>query len=249
MLKNEREQEILSALRSAGYLSVRQLSQSLYISESTVRRVLTALEREGYIRRSYGGAEILTRHSYAPSFNARTHQNPEAKKIIARKAAGLVSDGSIVFLDQSSTAFYLALELLSKRTLTVMTNNTEILSLLAQTDFTVLSSGGRLCESNRMCLVDAEAERSFRSIYADLAFFSTKSLSADGIISDCNREEISVRNAMLHNAARKIFLCDSTKLDTRSAYRQCTLEDVDHLISEGIAVRKYQTQFPKLTIL
>lgn len=249
MLKIEREQEILNTLRSAGYLSVHQLSQTLYISESTVRRVLTELERKGQIKRSYGGAELLKSHTHAPTFSARTHHNAEAKKVIARKAAGLVENGSIVFLDQSSTSFYLALELLNKSTLTVMTNNTEILSLLAQADHTVLSSGGRLCESNRMCLVDAEAERSFGGVYADLAFFSTKSLSADGVITDCNREEISVRNAMLRNAGKKIFLCDSEKFDTRSGYRQCSLAEIDCMVSEGAVAKKYGKQFPQLMIL
>lgn len=249
MLKIEREQEILNTLRSGGYSTVRQLSQTLYISESTVRRVLTDLEKKGQIKRSYGGAELLEIHTHAPTFSARTHHNAQAKRDIARKAADLVEDGSIVFLDQSSTSFYLALALLSKRTLTVMTNNTEILSLLAQTDFTVLSSGGRLCESNRMCLVDAEAERSFGSVYADLAFFSTKSLSPDGVITDCNREEISVRDAMLRNAGKKVFLCDSEKFDTRSGYRQCSLAQVDYLVSEGSTAQKYRKQFPQLLIL
>ena len=249
MLKNEREQEILATLQSKGYLSVRQLSEALYISESTVRRALAALEREGCIKRSYGGAEPLTKHTYAPSFDARAHQNPEAKRIIARKAAQLVSNGSIVFLDQSSTAFYLALELLNKQDLTVMTNNLEILALLSQTDFTVFSTGGRLSTRNRTCLVDAEAERAFSGIYAEFAFFATKSLSAEGVISDFNRDEISVRNAMLGNADKKVYLCDSTKFYTRSAYRQCTLAEVDYMVSEVSAAEQYGNQFPKLQLL
>lgn len=249
MIKNEREQEILNALRSSGYVSVHDLSRSLYISESTVRRTLANLEEKGMIKRSYGGAELLDSYAHVPTFGARAHHNVEAKKEIARKAATLVPDGSIIFLDQSSTAFYLAGELMNKSKLTVMTNNVEILSLLSQTDFTVYSSGGRLSEYNRMCLVDTEAERSFGDIYAEFAFFSAKALTQTGIISDCQREEISVRNAMLRNADMKIFLCDSKKFGTRAAYRQCSLDDLDCLISEGNAAEQYREQFPRLRIL
>ena len=249
MLKNEREQEILNALRGAGYVSVHKLSQSLYTSESTVRRALANLEEKGLVKRTYGGAEILENHSHAASFGARAYHNVDQKRDIARKAAQLVNDGSIVYLDQSSTAFYLANELMNKRNLTVMTNNIEILSLLARTDFTVFSSGGRLSESNRMCLVDTEAERSFDGVYADYAFFSAKSLSEDGVISDCLREEISVRNAMLRNASMKVFLCDSKKFGTRSGYRQCSLLDLDYLISEGKEAFRYQDKFPRLNVL
>ena len=248
MLKNEREQEILTALRSAGYQTVSQLSRTLYISESTVRRILQQLEKKGQVRRSYGGAELLDTHTHAPSFSARAYDHREEKRIIAGKAAALVPDGSVVFLDQSSTAFYLAVELMKKPALTVMTNNVEILRLLTQTDFTVFATGGQLSRSNRMCLVDAETERSFRGIYADLAFFSTKSLSDDGIISDCCREEIAVRNAMLENAAGKVFLCHSSKFGSRSAYRQCSLADVDFLISENADAESYRAQFPNLNI-
>lgn len=249
MLKNEREQEILTMLQGNGYLTVRQLSEMLYTSESTVRRTLAALEQDGCIKRSYGGAEPLAKTSYAPSFNTRSHQNPEAKRIIARKAAQLVSDGSIIFLDQSSTAFYLAQELLCKQDLTVMTNNLEILALLSQTDFTVFSTGGRLSTRNRTCLIDAEAERAFAGIYAELAFFSTKSLSTDGVISDFNRDEIAVRNAMLRNADKKVYLCDSTKFHTRSPYRQCSLEDVDYMVCEVPVTEKYGEKFPHLLLL
>ena len=248
MLKNEREQEILAVLGSAGYQTVSQLSRTLYISESTVRRILQTLEKKGQVRRSYGGAELLDDHTHAPSFSARAYDHREEKRIIAGKAAALVPDGSVVFLDQSSTAFYLAVELMKKPALTVMTNNVEILRLLTQTDFTVFATGGQLSRSNRMCLVDAETERSFRGIYADLAFFSTKSLSDDGIISDCCREEIAVRNAMLENAARKVFLCHSSKFGSRSAYRQCSLADVDFLISENADAESYRAQFPNLNI-
>jgi DeoR/GlpR family transcriptional regulator of sugar metabolism len=100
-----------------------------------------------------------------------------------------------------------------------------------------------------MCLVDSETERAFRGLYADFAFFSTKSLSWDGIISDCSREEITVRNAMLENAAKKVFLCHSGKFGGRSAYRQCSLEDVDYLVTEGACPEVYAKQFPKLKIL
>ena len=177
MLKNEREQEVLAALRTEGYQTVSQLSQALYISESTVRRILQALEKKGQVKRSYGGAELLADHIHAPSFSARAYEYPEEKRVIARKAAALVPDGSILFLDQSTTAFYLAVELLKKQGLTVMTNNVEVLRLLGQTDFTVFSTGGQLSRSNRSCLIDSETERAFGGIFADFAFFSTRALS------------------------------------------------------------------------
>ena len=96
----------------------------------------------------------------------------------------------------------------------------------------MISSGGVLSDQNRTCLIGTDAQYIFEHIYADIVFFSCKSLSDDGIISDCTREEVLVRNSMLKNAAKKVFLCDSEKIGTRSVYEQCRLKDIDEMISE-----------------
>ena len=82
-----------------------------------------------------------------------------------------------------------------------------------------------------------------------IAFFSAKSLSNDGIISDCSREEVTVRNSMLKNSAKKIFLCDSEKFGTRSTYKQCSLSEIDYLISENENAKIFADHSSSLIIL
>lgn len=249
MLKNEREREIINIMKEKhGFISVKELCTALYASESSIRRDLTSLEGKGAIKRTYGGAELVTNFSNVTDFNKRTHHNMNAKKIIAKKAAKLIKDGNIIFLDQSSTSFFLANEILDKSTITVVTNNIEIISLLSNTKIKTISSGGFLSPENRTCLIGADATYIFENTYADLLFFSSKSLSSDGIISDCTREEVLIRNAMLKTASKKVFLCDSEKLDTHSAYKQCTLSDIDFLISENNSADKFP-QFKNLTVV
>lgn len=250
MLKNEREREIICLLKNEnGFITVKALCQKLYASESSIRRDLTALENKGVVKKIYGGAELITNFSNVIEFNQRSHHCVEAKKIIATKASALIKDGSILFLDQSSTSFYLANEIRNRKSLTVITNNLEILYLLSSSAIKVVSSGGFLSPQNRNCLIGPDAHSIFESTYANMAFFSAKSLSDDGIISDCTREEVALRNSMLNNAAKKIFLCDSEKFNTRSAYKQCTLHDVDVLVSESEDAKKFSTYESALKIL
>lgn len=246
MKERARDQQVLDILKEQGHTSVHTLCQTLYLSEATVRRCLAGLERRGLIRRTHGGAALLENYTHASPFRSRIILNSAAKREIAEKAASLVPDGSIVFLDQSSTSYYLAEKLKEKSALTVVTNNIEIAACLSQTDFHVLLSGGHLCCDARMCLVGADAHTIFQQVNADFVFFSTRSLSADGVLSDCNREEINVRNAMLQNAERRVYLCDSSKFGTSSGYVQCKLSDVDILISEGDAARQYAHQVKTL---
>lgn len=249
MLRSEREQELLELLGETGYASVREMSRKLYTSESTVRRILGSLEEKGLVSRSYGGAQLQEHYSQADPFSTRAKNHIEAKRVIAGKAAALVPDGAIVFLDQSSTAYFLAEALLKKKALTVVTNSLETAALLARTDFDVFVSGGSLSRQMRMCMVGEDAQRIFREIHGDFAFFSARSLSDEGIISDCYREEICIRRTMLENAACRAFLCDSSKFGTQSGYRQCALSDVDLLISDTDCSQRFSHWEDKLRIL
>lgn len=250
MLKNEREREIIGILNEKnGLVTVKELCDILYASESSIRRDLTALEKKGLINKHYGGAELIKNFSSVVAFNSRSHHNVDAKRKIAKKAKTLIKDGNVIFLDQSSTAFYLANEIADNSTLTVITNNIEILSLLSGSGMRVISSGGALSANNRSCLTGSDAEHIFANIYADILFFSTKSLSEDGTISDCVREEVFIRNAMINNCAKKAFLCDSEKIGTRSPFKQCSLSDVDYLVCESDRAKCFADKFANLKTL
>ena len=240
MLRLEREKEILAILEDKGHASVQQLSQILYTSESTIRRILVDLDRKGQIRRSYGGAELIQVQHQVDQFHSRLRQNSHAKKIIAEKAAALVPEGSIIFLDQSTSSYHLASALMEKKRLTIVTNNLGIAGLLSGTDFEIILSGGRLGRQVRTCLVGEDSHRIFQEFYGDFAFISACSVSEDGVVSDCDREEILVRKAMLDNAKTKVFLCDSSKFGNRSAYRQCHLSELDMMVSEDERVSAYR---------
>lgn len=250
MLKTEREREIINILKmNSGFTTVKDLCEKLYTSESSIRRDLSSLEGKGIVKKTYGGAELITNFSNVITFSKRAHHNMKAKKIIAKKAAGLIKDGSVIFLDQSSSCFYLANEILDRGSLTVITNNIEILSLLSSSGIKAACSGGVLSPENRNCLIGPDAQHIFENTYADLVFFSAKALSDDGNILDCTREEVIVRNAMLKNSAQRVFLCDSEKLGTKSVYKQCNLCDVDYLICEDENAKRFSSCSQSLKIL
>ncbi|MBR5156229.1 MAG: DeoR/GlpR transcriptional regulator [Clostridia bacterium] len=250
MLKNEREREIINILKNEdGFITVKELCERLYASESSIRRDLTILENRGIIARTYGGAELVKNFSNVISFNKRSHHNINEKKLIAKKAKTLIKDGNIIFLDQSSTAFYLAAEIMNNSTLTVITNNIEILVLLANSAIKVISSGGMLSTENRSCLIGPDAHYIFENTYADIVFFSTKSLSDGGVISDCTRQEVLVRNSMLKNAQKKAFLCDGEKIGTQSSFKQASLEDIDYLVCESDKAKEFAARFSSVTII
>ena len=140
MLNREREQEIINILKDKnGFVTVKELCKLLFASESSIRRDLKTLEERGLVKRSYGGATAVMNFSNISTFSQRTRANIAAKREIAQKAAALINDGDIIFLDQSSTAFYLAAAIMEKSSVTVVTNNIEIMMLLSNSNIKVIS--------------------------------------------------------------------------------------------------------------
>ena len=59
MTISTRQHHVLELLGAEPDITVRELSQKLHVSEPTVRRDLSELERGGFIEKFYGGARLL----------------------------------------------------------------------------------------------------------------------------------------------------------------------------------------------
>lgn len=230
-MKDNQEKEILQLLQNQEHATIEQISQSLYVSPSTVRRKLNALQSKGLITRTHGGAQLNDTNNFFPSFTFRVHQNSFEKKKIALAAIKLIKNGDLVFLDGTTSAFFIAEYLSDLKNIRVITNGIDTLSLLAKHNVTAYSTGGYVQESNRSVLVGHYAEEMIGSFHADIAFFSAQSVDENGEIYDCFEEENVIRKAMIKHASKRVFLCDSTKFGRTSPYHLCSLNDVDYIVS------------------
>ena len=79
----EKEKQIIGILRNKQFDNVANLANALYVSESTLRRMLVKMEQKGIITRTYGGvylkSESETEHL---SVELREKQNLVEKKEI-----------------------------------------------------------------------------------------------------------------------------------------------------------------------
>lgn len=232
MYTNERLQEIMNIVRKQGFSTVKYLSNALHISPSSIRRDLTFLEQRGLVSRSYGGVELCEFVSKNISFSLRTQEKLNEKKRITAEAAKLVKDGYVVFTDASSTCFLLLKELLSARDITVITNSVDGLALVSDYNIKVISTGGIISSENRSALVGSWTEKFFMNSYADIAFFSTQAIDENGSIYDCSLAEIAAREQMLAHSKQKVYLAEGSKICQKSSFIQCTLSDVDTVISD-----------------
>ena len=245
-MKISQEKKILEILETQQYASVEELSAILCVSTSTIRRSLEILQQKGLVTRTHGGVKINSDNNFSPSFTFRIHQNSFEKKKIALSAIKLIKNGDIIFLDGSTSAFYIAEYLKEFENIRVITNGIDTLSLLSKNHILTYSTGGQVSSENPSVLVGRYAEDMICNFHADIAFFSAQAMDNDGEIYDCFEDEIFLRRAMIKNAKTKVFLCDNTKIGKSSSYHLCSLKDIDYVASNlslpnSISPEKYLT--------
>jgi DeoR/GlpR family transcriptional regulator of sugar metabolism len=228
----EFEKELLGLLEEKQTLTVEEIAAALYVSPSTVRRRLSVLARDGLVRRTHGGAEYDAGGHSLPSFSSRFRVNTIGTRRIALSALRLIRDGDVIFLDGSTSAFFIAESLSRFRDIKVVTNGIDTLHLLSRYGVDVYSTGGIISKENRSVLVGRHAEEFICGMRADVTFFSAQSILPNGEIYDCFDEENVLRNLMIRHSRRSVFLCDSTKLREISPFRLCAAGDLDYIVCE-----------------
>lgn len=232
MIQYDRRQSILQILEERRSATIRELAESVYTSEASVRRDLEALEIEGYVRRVYGGAVLAKSGNHITPVDLRDGEHAAAKNEIAKRAAEMIPDGSTILFDASSTTRRIAKYLDGKRDLRIFTNNLRLFEELVGCDAQVFCTGGSYNRQNH-AFVGPIAERTVGSVYADFFFFSSQGISEEGEITDVSEEETSLRRVMLTRAKRRIFLCDASKIGIRRDFVVCHKEDVDEIVCDG----------------
>ena len=232
MFSTEREKEILDLLSQNKYATVEYLAQKIHISPSSIRRDLKRLELNGKITRSYGGAELKNSINKQIPFYMRSHKNTKEKACVAKKAATLVKQGDTIFLDSSTSTYFMIEHLCTIKDITVVTNSLANFSALSEYNMNVYLAGGRLNPENRSCFIGAHTEDIINSVHADYCFFSVQSLISGGVLYDCFANEIVPRKLMIQNSEKSVFLCDGSKIDHFSAYKLCHVSNLDYIISD-----------------
>ena len=231
-MKDIKEKEIIDLLQSKSFVKIEEIALTLGVSPSTVRRKLSELQTRGLVTRLRGGAQINDEKNYFPKFSFRSHQNSLEKKKIALSAIKLIKNGDVIFLDGSTSAFFIAEYLSEFKNIKVFTNGIDTLSLLAKYGINAYSTGGCVSVENPSVLVGHYANEMIKTVRADVAFFSAQSIGEDGEIFDCFEEENVLRQSMIKNSAKSVFLCDGTKFGRSAPFYLCNINQIDCIVCD-----------------
>jgi DeoR family fructose operon transcriptional repressor len=226
-----RQLRIRGLLESQEFIDLATLCRELDASESSVRRDLIAIEKEGLLKRVYGGAMAVEAHGHDLDFDWQSTRMAEEKRRIGAVAAGLIEDGQTVILDGGSTVACVA-RALKNRSLQAITNSLPIAELFADSrEIEVTLTGGYLYPRLRL-MVGPLCEQMLSGITADVLIMGMGGVTEAGF-SNSNTLVVSHERKMIEVARKVIIVADRTKFGRASMIHLAPLEVADIVVSDA----------------
>lgn len=223
---------IYNAICKNGVVKVTDLARQYNLSASTVRRKLDELEKDGLITRTHGGVKSVEDDLTVTSFATRVHTNVAEKRRIALKAIKLIREGDVIFLDASSTTYFLTEYLNEFSKIKVITNGIDTLAALSAKGISAYSTGGKVSRESPSVLVGQFARNAVYGVHADVAFFSVHGINENGEIFDTNQSCNEITSCMIKCSDKVVCLCDNTKIGKSGAFKVCDVSDVDYVVCD-----------------
>lgn len=227
MLKTERQNYIMDLIKRQRYVRVMELKDLLNVSDETIRRDLSVLEKKGLLHCVHGGAVYDSSSVNEYHVNIRMRQNQAEKDAVCRTAASLIHEGESLTVAASTTTAYLGEYLEKKNGLTLVTNSVLLANKVSfnESNHVILAGGDFWNEEQKTMGAMAVAE--IEKFNVDAAFISVSGITAEKGLTEYREAEAELTRAVIRGARRVILLNDYTKFDF-TAFRQVAPTDRIH---------------------
>ena len=217
MIPDERRKEILELLDEKGYVSVKDLSQRLYVSLPTIRRDLTLLEREGYVLRTHGGASLSISDSFVEPFALRKKTNLEAKKYIGKIAASLIHNNDI------------------------LTNGMPLAHKLSENNNVTVECPSGIYNYFHEGIYGKEVKELISKRYAQYCFTSCNGIDLINGLTFSTDLDMTLIRACRDNCDQLIVLADHTKFGMTYYFKTLSIKEIDVIITDQEPAEKWIT--------
>jgi DeoR/GlpR family transcriptional regulator of sugar metabolism len=233
LLAAERRREIADLIRRQSTVRLKELSQALHASESTIRRDLEYLERQGLLERTYGGAVVVPQEAGQVTW-ASMRLSPVEDRIGAAAAVS-TKEGETIFIGAGPLPLAVAHHIAHREAMTIVTNALDVAAYLTRVSaLAVILTGGQV-ERRSSALVGHVAEMALRELRADRAIIGVGGIHVpDGFTGDSLREVQFVR-AVIDMMPEVIVVADSQKWGHVGPAYLAPLEAIDTIVTDADA--------------
>jgi DeoR/GlpR family transcriptional regulator of sugar metabolism len=207
----DRRHVILERVADAQSIHVGELARELAVSEMTIRRDIRRLERDGFLRQTYGGATAHLTRNLDVAFNARALRHSREKRLIAMRAAPLIDGLGTVFLGVGTTVEQFARYLHARDDLTIVTPSLVTASLLGTRPLRTVALGGTVRRDD-LTTTGPTALATLAQYRFEAAVIGAAGISVRWGLTEIADEEAAIQRAAIARAERVIVLADGSKV-------------------------------------
>ncbi len=241
MLPIQRHQRILVMLEREPVVTVGQMAQQLHVAESTIRRDLDALEAQGLIKRTFGGAVLsqfrATAEEAACLELEQKIAHQEAKEQIGRAAAEMIADNEAIFLDSGTTTAQIVPHILERQGLTIVTCDLNIAVCLARSpNISTVVIGGEL-HVPTLSFTGLLAQKAMElfDLHFSKAFIGVRGVAAAYGITNRVSERIPLKRLAIQRAREVIVVADGSKVGMLAPSQVAPITSMTYLITDATA--------------
>ena len=193
-----------------GAASMEELQRQFGVSANTVRRDIAELLRRGAVEKVYGGVCARQASQTLTPYEMRQLSGGEAKDLIGRTAAGLVSDGDVIFIDSGTTTLRMIDYLQDRKDVTVITHNLgAIVRALPYENIHVIVLPGSLRRKTNS-MTGSDSVKAMKKYNIRSAFMAATGLSMHGA-TNSSAQEYDIKQAAVECSDRAYLLVDRSK--------------------------------------
>ena len=247
MFKAERLQKIKEIIFDRKQIDVLTLSELLNVSDVTIRSDLEQLEQTGFVLRMHGGAMLnessTQQNAVNDALSSKNIQYDKNKEEIGKIAASLIQEKEWVFLGPGTTCYYIAKELLQRKSINILTNNFYVINvLLANPAINVIMAGGQMNHES-CCTFGDIFSKSIENIFFSKAFFSVGGADEAAGYTVSNTGEMELIKSVSQKTRELIFTIDHMKFDSISFMQIGGLDLAKTVISNDKMPESYKKYY------
>lgn len=212
-----------------GSVSVSELAKRLNVTVVTARADLVALEEEGLLVRTHGGA-VPAQH---PKMMERMQAEKGVKGLIAKAAAAMIEDGDTIIVSAGTTTALIAKYLLGKKNIHIVTNNTLLLTYARTNPQVRVTLVGGEFRPEEEGVVGPMALQALDQFYVSKAFIGIDGASTQQGFTAHFVESADLVRKMAKQADQSIVLSDSSKFGKPGFARILPFKEVNALVTDS----------------
>lgn len=231
-MKEQRINEMRDYILARDTVSLKELCEIFHVSLNTVRRYITVLTNEdSSIQKVYGGVSVQKSTPQPQTYIERNQEQYQAKRAISQKAAELILDNDIVFIDSGTTTRYILDYVPYDKQFTVITNNYYIIkAAIDRPEITLVVLPGIL---NRKTLsLSVENNDYLKAFNITKAFMACTGISIRDGATNSYPSETANKQLAISKADKIYLLADHSKFGLSTLMTYCPITKFSGIITD-----------------